>query len=65
MTGFSDFVVLFLSNMAAEEGVSPFPLPPSDYYTLYTDENVKAGIAPEPPPPIEGEYSVFGLHFEV
>ena len=50
--------------MAAEERVSPFPLPPSDYYKRYTDENVKAGIAPEPPPPICGEYSVFGLHFE-
>ena len=52
-------------KMAAEERVSPFPLPPSDYYKLYTDENIKAGIAPEPPPPIRGEYSVFGLHFEV
>jgi mediator of RNA polymerase II transcription subunit 7 len=51
--------------MTAEERVSPFPLPPSDYYKLYTDENIKAGIAPEPPPPIRGEYSVFGLQFEV
>ena len=51
--------------MAAEERVSPFPLPPSDYYKLYTDENIKAGIVPEPPPPIRGEYTVFGLHFEV
>ncbi|CAB4003178.1 Mediator of RNA polymerase II transcription subunit 7 [Paramuricea clavata] len=50
--------------MAAEERVSPFPLPPSDYYKLYTDENIKAMIAPEPPPPIRGEYSVFGLQFE-
>ena len=54
-----------MSNMAAEERVSPFPLPPSDYFKLYTDENVKAGIAPEPPPPIRGEYTVFGLNFEV
>ena len=55
----------FLFKMAAEERVSPFPLPPSDYYKLYTDENIKGGIVPEPPPPIRGEYTVFGLHFEV
>lgn len=51
--------------MAAEERVSPFPLPPTDFYKLYTDENIKAGNVPEPPPPVEGEYFVFGLRFEV
>ncbi|EDO36994.1 predicted protein [Nematostella vectensis] len=49
---------------AANEGVSPFPLPPIQYSKLYTDENIAQGNAPEPPPPIEGSYSVFGASFE-
>lgn len=50
--------------MAAEERVSPFPLPP-DYYKLYSGENIKSRNVPGPPPPIRGEYSVFGANFEV
>lgn len=49
----------------AGEGVSPFPLPPNQYYTLYTDENVEQGSTPKPPTPIEGSYSMFGAVFEV
>ena len=52
-------------KMAAEERVSPFPLPPLDYYKRYSEENVKLGNAPEPPLPIRGEYSIFGASFEV
>ncbi|RWS03984.1 mediator of RNA polymerase II transcription subunit 7-like protein [Dinothrombium tinctorium] len=38
-----------------------YPLPPSQYYTQYTDENVARGRAPEPPRPLtEGNYSMFG-----
>lgn len=51
--------------MAAGEGVCPFPLPPSQYYTLFTDENVAQGNVPKPPPPIEGSYTMFGATFEV
>jgi len=51
--------------MAAGEGVCPFPLPPNQYYALYTDENVAIGNVPKPPPPIEGTYSMFGASFEV
>lgn len=49
----------------AAEGVSPFPLPPTQYYTLYTDSNVEQDRAPKPPPPIEGTYTMFGASFEV
>lgn len=49
----------------ATEGVCPFPLPPSQYYKLYTDENVEKQIAPVPPPPVGGAYSMFGAPFEV
>lgn len=53
--------------MAVEEdqGVSPFPNPPSVFYKLYTDENVKSGRAPAPPPPVQGSYSMFGAKFDV
>ena len=52
------------SNMAAE-GVCPFPLPPTQYYKLYTDENVENRTAPEPPPIVDGAYAMFGASFEV
>jgi len=29
------------------------PLPPMQYVNLYTDENVKKGRAPKPPPPVK------------
>lgn len=55
------------SNMAAAEGqsVCPFPLPPVQYYKLYSDENVEKGLIPDPPPPLKGSYSMFGASFEV
>jgi len=34
-------------------GVSSMPLPPMQYVSLYTDENVKKGRAPKPPPPVK------------
>ncbi|XP_020622672.1 mediator of RNA polymerase II transcription subunit 7-like [Orbicella faveolata] len=48
----------------AAEGVCPFPLPPSQYYKVYTDENVERQIVPDPPPPVDGAYSMFGASFE-
>jgi len=36
------------------------PVPPLHYVKLYTDENVKSGRAPRPPPPIQDTYSMFG-----
>jgi len=34
-------------------GVSSMPLPPMQYVNLYSDENVKKGRAPKPPPPVK------------
>lgn len=52
--------------MAEEDkGVSPFPHPPSLFYKLYTDENVKAGKVPAPPMPVKGTYFMFGAKFDV
>lgn len=52
--------------MAASAGenvtqVSSMPVPPLNYVKLYTDENIKAGRAPRPPPPIADTYSMFGV----
>ena len=38
--------------MAEGQGVTSFPLPPMQYVQHYTDENIKRGRAPKPPPPI-------------
>jgi len=48
--------------MAAPEitQVSSMPQPPMHYVKLYTDEAVKRGTAPRPPPPIPDTYSMFG-----
>jgi len=52
--------------MASEEqGVSPFPEPPSLFYKRYTDTNVRSGIAPKPPVPVRGQYTTFGAPFDV
>eukprot|EP00118_Oscarella_pearsei_P027601 m.311203 g.311203 ORF g.311203 m.311203 type:complete len:208 (+) comp62012_c0_seq1:99-722(+) len=45
------------------QGVSSFPSPPSAYYTRYSDANIEAGLAPKPPLPQRGSYSVFGTPF--
>lgn len=47
--------------MAENQGVSAFPLPPSKYVNMYTDENVKRGRAPLPPPPIQVCYYKKGM----
>ncbi|XP_063989258.1 mediator of RNA polymerase II transcription subunit 7 [Diachasmimorpha longicaudata] len=51
--------------MASAESVqvSSLPLPPIQYINLYTDENVRRGRAPRPPPPVHDSYSMFGNVF--
>lgn len=45
-----------------EEGgqVSAFPMPPMEYIKLYSMDNINQGLAPAPPPPIQGHYAMFG-----
>ncbi|XP_054919944.1 mediator of RNA polymerase II transcription subunit 7-like isoform X2 [Dermacentor andersoni] len=43
--------------------VSSLPLPPMQYVSLYTDENVQRGRAPSPPRPLHEGYSMFGAPF--
>ena len=53
--------------MAANEphATQAFPNPPAIYYRQYTDENVKSGLAPKPPPVVQGPYQMFGAPFDV
>ncbi|KAK2188438.1 hypothetical protein NP493_132g05021 [Ridgeia piscesae] len=46
-----------------QQGVSSMPLPPMQYVSLYTDENIRRGRAPKPPPPIKDNYNMFGVTF--
>lgn len=48
-----------------EQGVSPFPDPPTLFYKLYTDKNCQSGQAPPPPLPAKGSYTSFGCAFDV
>lgn len=43
--------------------VMSLPLPPAQYFNLYTDENIRKNRAPKPPPPILDTYQMFGSTF--
>lgn len=50
--------------MASETAqVSSLPLPPMQYISHYTDENIRRGRTPRPPPVIHDTYSMFGNTF--
>ncbi|XP_045203958.2 mediator of RNA polymerase II transcription subunit 7-like [Mercenaria mercenaria] len=49
--------------MGEPQQVSAFPLPPMQYVNQYTDENVKRGRVPHPPPAIQDTYTMFGNTF--
>ncbi|XP_078087936.1 mediator of RNA polymerase II transcription subunit 7 isoform X1 [Mustelus asterias] len=53
-----------LSAMGEPQQVSALPLPPAQYYKEYTDDNVRKGFAPKPPPPIRDSYTMFGNQFQ-
>ncbi|CAH1776539.1 unnamed protein product [Owenia fusiformis] len=48
----------------ANQGVSSLPLPPMQFISLYTDENMQRGRVPRPPPPIKDSYNMFGIKFD-
>ncbi|CAH2014362.1 unnamed protein product [Acanthoscelides obtectus] len=43
--------------------VSSLPLPPMQYVNQYTDDMIRRGRAPKPPPPITDTYHMFGNAF--
>ncbi|XP_039520521.1 mediator of RNA polymerase II transcription subunit 7 [Pimephales promelas] len=50
--------------MGEPQQVSALPPPPMQFIKEYTDENVRKGLAPKPPPPIRDSYMMFGNHFQ-
>lgn len=50
--------------MGEPQQVSALPLPPMQYIKEYTDENLRKGLAPKPPPPIRDAYLMFGNQFQ-
>lgn len=49
--------------MGEPQQVSALPPPPLQYIKEYTDENIRKGLAPKPPPPIRDTYMMFGNQF--
>lgn len=43
--------------------VMSLPLPPAQYFSVYTDENLRKNRTPKPPPPILDTYQMFGNTF--
>lgn len=50
--------------MGEPQQVSALPPPPMQYIKEYTDENIRKGLAPKPPPPITDNYMMFGNQFQ-
>lgn len=50
--------------MGEPQQVSALPPPPMQYINLYTDDNVRKGLAPKPPPTIKDSYMMFGNQFQ-
>lgn len=50
--------------MGEPQQVSALPPPPVQYIKEYTDENIRKGLAPKPPPPIRDSYMMFGNQFQ-
>lgn len=50
--------------MGEPQQVSALPPPPVQYIKEYTDDNIRKGLAPKPPPPIRDSYMMFGNQFQ-
>lgn len=53
-----------LAKMGEPQQVSALPPPPMQYIKEYTDENIRKGLAPKPPPPVKDSYMMFGNQFQ-
>jgi len=51
------------SNNPDVAQVSSLPLPPMQFVSLFTEENVRSKKIPRPPAPIQETYSMFGDPF--
>lgn len=50
--------------MAQQESqVISLPLPPTQYISLFSEENVRRNRVPKPPPPAAESYSIFGVPY--
>ena len=49
-----------MANKAEGGTTTPMPYPPEIYYKQYTNQNIRKGIAPQPPKIPLGAVSVFG-----
>lgn len=54
----------FPVTMGEPQQVSALPLPPVQYIKEYTDDNVRKGLVPKPPPPVKDSYMMFGNQFQ-
>lgn len=50
--------------MGEPQQVSALPPPPMQYIKEFTDENIRKGLIPKPPPPIRDSYMMFGNQFQ-
>lgn len=48
--------------MTDSQGVSAFPLPPMQYVNLYTDDNIKKGRTPPPPPVLQVSH-IYSMYY--
>lgn len=49
-----------MANNQEPMQVCSLPLPPQQYFHNYSDENIRRGRAPKPPPLIQETYTMFG-----
>ncbi|XP_059480226.1 mediator of RNA polymerase II transcription subunit 7 [Neocloeon triangulifer] len=53
-----------MANAEASNVSSAFPLPPANYYSHYTDENIRRGRVMRPPNPVMESYTMFGTPYQ-
>ncbi|XP_065343477.1 mediator of RNA polymerase II transcription subunit 7 [Cloeon dipterum] len=54
-----------MANAEPTNVSSAFPLPPTNYYSLHTDENIRRGRVLRPPNPVADSYAMFGTTYQM